>query len=734
MSKRLRKRFVFGLLVPLAVLFVFLQQRRAARSSPLPEVPAEGELLQNGGFEEPGSPLPRGWSRDMQQTGNKGRVAADSQQFHSGHTALKLEPNERNGGDHPLAVAQMVSAGAYRGRRLRFSAYLRATGGASAVLAVLSIVRGKPTNLVGDGEPSGGDWVLHSKEYDVPNDPSVQVLVICGVNGHSGSASFDDVSLTFGDPRAAVDRGARPLAVDIKQAPLAATVQVRASQIVREIPRTLFGTDVEWISNGNMLWDANARRPDPEMLRLTRELGVSLLRFPGGYYADFYHWRNGVGPVEKRPEVLQVAGSSQKSRPDFGTDEALEFAKEVGAELLITVNAGTGTAAEAADWVRYVNGQSLRVRYWEVGNELYINDGSPIAKAVAVDPATYARRFHEFAQAMKAADPRIKVGAIGGQNQGPYSFVHYADWDKVVMERAGADMDFFAVHNAYAPANISDRDDLRAVYRAMFAAPILIGRNLVTVARQISDFIPSRAAQVPVAVTEWGPLFQVDPAGAYAQHTKTLGSALFCAEVLKTLIESKKTEIANFHVLNDLGFMGWISSVDDSFPPRPRWTPTARYYAFQLFSRHFGPLLVESDSQAPAYDTNGLGAVGAVNNVPYFDVVSSLSADRGELYVIGINKHVDSRVEAKIDLSGFVPAPSATAWTLNGTGIDANPGTKPLRGIAWGRQREDPVNPRYSKGSPGEVTLVSSEVNGVKPQFTYTFPAHSVTSLIFKRR
>ena len=115
-------------------------------------------------------------------------MSADSEQFHAGHTSLKLEPNGRNGGDHPLAVSQIVAGGAYHGRKLHFSAYLRATGGASAVLAVLSLVRGKPVNLVGDGEPSGaGDWVQHSKEYTVPDDPSVQVLVICGVNGHSGA-------------------------------------------------------------------------------------------------------------------------------------------------------------------------------------------------------------------------------------------------------------------------------------------------------------------------------------------------------------------------------------------------------------------------------------------------------------------------------------------------------------------------------------------------------------------
>ena len=316
-------------------------------------------------------------------------------------------PTAATGGDHPLAVSQLIPAGAYRGRKVTFSAYLKGQGGAVAVLAMLSIVNGKPMNLAGDGEP-GANWALHRQEYTVPDDPSVQLLVICSVSGQSGAVWFDDVSVMFGNPAATANAIAGPLE---------ASVTVDAGQVVRQIPRSLFGANVEWTSDANSLWLKDQGKANPDLLRLTKDMGVSLIRYPGGYYSDFYHWRDGVGPVDKRPEVYHDATRTARSRPDFGTDEALDFAKQAGAELLITVNAGTGTAAEAADWVRYVNASSLRVRYWEVGNELYINDGSPLSKAITVDAATYAKRFREFAKAMKAADPRIKVGAIGGENR-----------------------------------------------------------------------------------------------------------------------------------------------------------------------------------------------------------------------------------------------------------------------------------------------------------------------------
>jgi len=718
----------------LGTLLLFLQRGNPTQPVPIGRSgPGNVELIRNGGFEDNAASVPDSWIWDRSKTGEKGGVSADKAQFFAGGASLRLEPNRRNGGEQPLAVSQLIPAGDYRGRKVWLSAQLRAEGGAAAVLAILSIVRGKPANLVGDGQPSGqAGWVERRKEYTIPDDPSVQLVVVCSANGTSGTAWFDNVSVravaSASDPGGAATEN-RPTQA------LQASVSVDASRVIREIPETLFGANIEWIWNGNLLWQEAERKPDPRLLRLTQDLGVTLLRYPGGYYSDYYRWKNGVGDPKARPEMAHDGSGRERSRAQFGTDEALDFAKQVGAELLITVNAGTGSAQEAAEWVRHVNANGTRVRYWEVGNELYINDGSPISKAVTVDPRTYAGRFREFASAMKAVDPSIQIGGIGGENRGAYAFVQYRDWNKIVLQGAGGLMDFFAIHNAYAPVSISDRDDVRAVYRAMLAAPVVVSRNLDTVARQIDEYAPKRGRPLPIAVTEWGPLFQVDPKGAYAIHNKTLGSALFAASALKSLIESPRTEIANFHVLNDLGIMGWIGSANGNFPPNPDWTPTPRYYAFLMFSRHFGRRLTRTETAAPAYDTEALGAVDAVRGVPYLEVASSLNKDGSKLYILAINKHFDAPIETDLSIRGFPVRASGEVWTLTGAGIDANTGTKPIQapGLAWGRQKEDPQNPRFSMGGPGEVTFNSAPVTGVKPQFRYRFPPHSVTSLVLSR-
>ena len=502
-----------------------------------------------------------------------------------------------------------------------------------------------------------------------------------------------------------------------------ATIDIDTSRLIRSIPRTLYGTNIEWKWNAYMLWQEEQQRLDPELVHLAKQLGASPIRYPGGILSDMYHWKDGVGPKDQRPVVLHRDDSNNKSRPNFGTDEALEFARQTGGELLITVNAATGTPSEAADWVGYVKGKLPRVRFWEVGNEFYIKQ-----KKSTIDAKSYAERFLEFAAAMRAADRRIELGAIGGVNTGRYAVMGYPDWNRTVLEAAGEQIDFLAVHNGYAPV-VSKEREMEKVYRAMLAAPVLIARNLQKVSEDIERYAPEHASEISIAVTEWGPAFRFGFDSPLADHAKTLGSALYTASALQAFIRSPRTEIANFWMLHDISVLGSIGSTSGS--PTPEWAPTARYYALQLFSRYFGDQLVTSSSEGPTFDSRAVGIIDAVRDVPYLDIVSSLSDDGQRLYILVVNKHFDDPIAARITLQQFLPAATATAWTLGGRDIGSHTGTRPLEGLPIEKQ----VDARgYSEGKAGAVTFTSSPVEGVGEQFTYSFPAHSVTSLVLTRR
>lgn len=697
----------------------------AGAQSMAPPAPARaGNILANPGFEEEKNDLPAGWSFD-ERSRQSGRIGLTSKAA-SGARALMLQPNASNADDwRALNVAQGFQSGPIAGKTLELSAALAAEDDATAVFAVWAIDRAGAIQQSAQVTSSGTVYARQTTTLSLPVDSRARLLIVaCRALGRRGAAYFDDVKVELAPdaPRAQAPASGSPLHAE---------VSVDATRVVRSIPRTLYGHNLTWPWGGAMIFDFRTGALSEELVRLTRELDVSLLRFPGGSFADFYHWRDGIGSQDARKETAPQPGNSP-SKHSFGTDEALTFAERTGARLLVTVNAHTGTPQEAADWVRYVNGQAppRRVELWEIGNEFYIKNDD-LANA-AIPPEEYARRFLAFAQAMRKADASIKLIGIGGENFGRYDSNHYPEWNRKLLSQAGSQMDYLALHNAYFPAVLADQGltDVRQVYAAMLAAPVLIKGNLDTVAGQIERFAPGRP--IKIAITEWGPIFHFDLKSPWVDHVKTLGSALFVASTMKVFLEHPAVEIANAFKLNDVGFMGWIGARYADHLKRPaadgQYLPTAPYLAFQLFTRHFGSRVVTTSASGPSYDSTAVGMTAAVKGVPYLDVVSSLSDDGDRLYLIAVNKNFDQAIEARVTLQGFRPSGSGTARTLQGTGLDANTGTRMIEGVSMAPQVEDRSNPRLRRGGPDEVTVTTATV-AVSDPFRYSFPPHSVTAL-----
>jgi len=670
-------------------------------------------VVRNAGFEQGGGAVPNGWIME-DKVRSKGQAVVDGALTHSGHFALKLIPSDRNTDQNsPFTVGQSLPIPLLAGKTVRLSAYVGAQGGAVAVVALFTQHKDGKVDPVVLTE-TGGGLTAHEGTLQIPPANDVQLIVVaCSVGGTMGAAYFDDIAVR-------VDSGSERIAT--ARAPssdLQANISVHADKILRVIPRTLFGTNSEWIFDGYGVWDSQREALQPDIVKLARDLGITLIRFPGGFFGDYYHWRDGIGPRSSRKTTEHYPGSD-RSRHNFGTDEVLDLARQTGSELMLIANAGTGTPQEAADWVRYVNkrDQGPRVRFWEIGNELYINDGSPISKPITIGPDVYSRRFLDFAKAMRAVDQNIELGAIGAENFGLYRLSAYPNWNPEVLRTVGKHMDFLAVHNAYAPMLINPNVQGRDVYAAMLAAPILISRNLKTISDQIES-ITGKDSPISIAVTEWGPLFAVDPKSPWVNHVGTLASALFAASAMKAFIESPRTGIANFFKLVDNNFMGWVGIRNGKYVPK------APYFAFQMYRSHFGNTLVESATESPTYDAPAIGLVDSVRGVPYLDVIASRSQDGKQLYILAINKSIDQPVHTGLSIAGFAPR-TGKVWTLSGTAIDANTGTELPRGMDWAKQIEIS---RFSHGGPDEVGISSSDLPKVAPRFDYTFPPHSITAL-----
>jgi alpha-L-arabinofuranosidase len=706
-------------LVMAALLFSSCQQSVHAEN--------QDNMLKNPGFEERSGSLPSGWTINKNP---KGHAELVSDKVHSGSTGLKLIPNNKNTStdlaQKLLSADQGFPADRYRGKKLYVSSWMAADPGATAVITVIALRGNQMPGIVRLAQTPTTSFVHQEGILNVPDDAKAVVL-LCIVEGTSGAAYFDDVVLSENAPAASsTAAAARPSSIE-QASSSSAVIHVQADHVVRTIPATLYGTNTEWIWNANGLWDEDRRSFRPELVNLTRNLHVSVIRFPGGIFADFYHWKNGIGPQNKR-KTARSFPSGTDSQNSVGTDEITDFAQQVGAQLMFTVNIVTGTPEEAAAWVEYVNSRSsgVKVKYWELGNESYLNGGMEFQKKAAMSPNEYAKKFLLFAKAMRAVDPEIKLGAISDANIDPR--ITNPDWTPTLLRTAGTQIDFLAVHNAYAPAIDKDQNwSVETVYGAMLAAPILIKRNLSELRNTIRSTVPERAGRIQIAVTEWGPYFEIVPSSRWVDHGKTLGSALYVASAMKAFIESPDVDIANYFQLVDSLYMGSIGFRNGE----P--TPKASYFALQMYTTHFGQLLVDSTTVGPTYTNEQVGRVTAIPGVPYLETVSSLSGDRRTLYLMVINKNLKQAIPAKLRFEGFSAQPKATVWQLNGTAIDANTGTQMAQNakVKWGRQASVA---RFGQGGPGEVRVEESTLQIGDGRFNYEFPAHSVTAIEIHRR
>ncbi|MFJ8828830.1 cellulose binding domain-containing protein [Micromonospora aurantiaca] len=418
--------------------------------------------------------------------------------------------------------------------------------------------------------------------------------------------------------------------------PVTVTVNTRAG--LATVPATALGVN-------HAIWDSQLG--SAETSDLLKAAGVKMLRYPGGSYADIYHWETHTAP-----------GGYVAPNTDF--DTFMAGARRVGAEPMIIANYGTGTPAEAAAWVRYANvTKGYGAKWWTVGNENYGNGHYGSAWEADDHPdksaAQYARLVVEYADAMKAVDPSIKVGAVltmpGNWPDGITAGSDPGPWNQTVLSIAGPKIDFVDVH--WYPGG-SAADSLARTNHLPDAAWLL--------RQQIARYAGPGADRIGISLTE----LNVD-----AGRTTAPG-ALFLADAYSGLLEQGVFTVQWWNVHNgigtvsevagqtDYGDFGLLSSgncTSDGEVCQPAFnTPFAPYHALSmmnLFARP-GDQLVRAGTDQP------LVAAHAVRRPD------------GSVAVLLLNKDPDTAYPVALDYAGFTPAdeaPTVHTFTNGATAI-----------------------------------------------------------------
>jgi alpha-L-arabinofuranosidase len=444
-----------------------------------------------------------------------------------------------------------------------------------------------------------------------PNLTDLLLLEITGVD--APTFYVDDVRLELAPP------------------PEVVNVTVDARRSIRRVDARMFGLNAA-------IWDGAFNTPTT--VGLLDEIDNQALRFPGGSLSNVYHWKTNLSDGAAVPWATSF-------------DAFAATATATHAQVFITVNYGTGTPEEAADWVRHSNVENgYGFKYWEIGNENYGSwevDNNPRPH----DPVTYATRFAEYARQMKAIDPSIKIGAVIQASEdsdvnyldevvvNPRTGLPHSGWSAVMLatfRQLGVTPDFVTYHRyEQAPGGESDA--------FLLTASQGWAGNATSIRQLLNDYLGPKAKRVEIDSTETNSVY-ADP----GKQTTSLVNGLFLADSAGNIMKTEFNALIWWALRNSAegghnngpSLYGWrrygdYGVVNFATPagPADRY-PT--FYVFKLLKNYArgGETVVEANS-----DYAGLG------------VYAVRDAKKRTLNLLIINKHPARALNASVTIGGF---------------------------------------------------------------------------------
>jgi alpha-N-arabinofuranosidase len=468
-----------------------------------------------------------------------------------------------------------------------------------------------------------------------------------------------------------------------------ARVRLRRSESRGELDRRILGSFLEHLGRaiytgiyqpGSPVADGKGFRTD--VAREIKQLGVPIVRYPGGNFVSGYNWLDGVGPKAQRPVVLDRAWNSIESN-QFGTNDFVEWCGLVGAEPLLGMNFGTGTVEMAVAYVEYCNvdrgtkWSDLRrthgyerphnVRYWCLGNEM---DGPwQIGQLQARE---YGRKARDAAKQMRTIDGQLQLIACGSSG----TFMPtYLTWDREVLEECYDQVDGISLHAYYGNTSAWSGDST-----ARFLAMNLdMDRHIHEVAA-VCDYVQGlqrSSKRLWLSFDEWNVWYRARDAVAtdgrrtaaphLLEEVYNLEDALLVGGFLNTLLRNSDrvrlaclAQLVNVIaplVTNDAGVLRQTT-----------------YYPYSWALRYARGRLLDLRIEAETYPIKGAGLQADFArdaDVPFVDVAATIDDAAGESAVLMLNRDLEAERELVLEFQDAIPARVLTCETLTGADLKA---------------------------------------------------------------
>lgn len=470
-------------------------------------------------------------------------------------------------------------------------------------------------------------------------------------------------------------------------------VVIEPSRQIAALDRRLFGSFLEHLGRaiytgiyepGSKVADSNGFRTD--VMKEIHDLGVPIIRWPGGNFVSGYHWLDGVGPKKDRPGVLDRAWNTLETN-QFGTNEFITWCKQVGTEPLFGMNFGTGSAEMAAALVEYCNvdkgtkWSELRrrhgyeaphnVKYWCLGNEM---DGPwQIGHMVAVE---YGRKAADAARQMRVIDPSLKLIACG--SSGPF-MPTYLEWDRQVLEECYNEVDAISLHRYFGNAEETGGDSSRYL-----ALNLAMDRQIEEVAAvcDVVRGLKRSNKRLWLSFDEWNVWYRARGPAADNGHRQeaphlleeiyNLEDALLVGGLLNSLVRhSDRVRLACLAQL--VNVIAPLMTNEDGVLRQTIYYPYA--WALQYARGNALSLMPEG----PAYEISSLGrpieaggrSMAGLGQVPYLDVTGTFDSATKTAALFMLNRDLEKPRELQIDWHEVTPSKVNSCEVLTGSDLKA---------------------------------------------------------------
>jgi alpha-N-arabinofuranosidase len=375
-----------------------------------------------------------------------------------------------------------------------------------------------------------------------------------------------------------------------------ATLVLRADQPGPTVNRNIYGHFAEhlghciyggiWVGEDSPIPNTRGIRND--VVAALRELKIPVLRWPGGCFADEYHWKDGIGPREQRPEMINTHWGGVVENNHFGTHEFLDLCEQLGTEPYICGNVGSGSVQEMMEWVEYMtsdaqspmanlrrqNGRDKpwRVKYFGVGNESWGCGGN-------MRPEFYADQFRRYSTFVKNY-PGNRIFRIAcGPNSDDYG------WTEVLMKQVGQRMDGLSLHYYTIPTgDWGQKGSATEFDETLWHATLrrtLFMDELITKHGQIMDRFDPRK-RIGMIVDEWGTWYDAEPGTnpGFLYQQNSLRDALVAALNFH-IFQRHADRVTMANIAQTINVLQAMVLTDGE-----RMVKTPTYHVFEMFNVH----------------------------------------------------------------------------------------------------------------------------------------------------